>query len=158
MKYLAAFLALFMCSAAFSAGLDDIHLRDHTDLVSQASSSIQNQQYQKALIYMESAVSLAPNIAENHFLYCMLKERTGKPESKTKPCYKKVVMMLSQDKFTSCEKNINCIIADLMAEGPKAEARKHKFLEKPATSTEAEVARYLLNDFDRTKFLQSILP
>jgi len=107
---------------------------------------------------MSSAISIAPNIAEDYFLYCMLKERTGEGSTEIKACYEKVVTLISQDKPGSCKENINCIIADLMAEGPQAKARKREFLAQPVKSTEAEIGHYLLDGFNRKSFLRSILP
>lgn len=78
---------------------------------------------------MEAALELAPLNTEYRFLYCLLKERTGEPSHEAKACYAEV-----------------------------AEARKEQFLSLPATEPESDKRRHVLEGFDRTRYLRTILP
>ena len=129
-----------------------------SDLVSQANIRIQNQQYQQAFADMKTATELAPDKPEYLFLYCMLKERVGEPLSVAHACYADVVEQVSEDGDTACASNINCVVADLMAEGTLAEQRKAFFLDLPASEAESEMRHFLLDDFDRKEYLHTILP
>lgn len=123
---------------------------------SDANAHIRNQQYHQALTDIEAALTLAPHHAKNRFLYCMLKERVGEPLPQA--CYAQVVEELSQNSDTPCEANLNCVVADLMAEGEHALERKEQFLNLPASEVETEVWHYLLDDFERDRYLHMILP
>lgn len=73
-------------------------------------------------------------------------------------CYADVVEQLSQDGANACGSNMNCVVADLMADGANAEQRKALFLGLPASETESEMRHFLLDDFDRKQYLHTILP
>jgi hypothetical protein len=53
---------------------------------------------------------------------------------------------------------MNCVVADLMAEGAQAETRKEHFLNLSASEVESEMRHYLLDDFARDEYLRTILP
>ena len=143
--------------AALSGGFPD-KAEQVSALVSQANNHIQSQQYQRALNDIESALSLAPEHAENRFLYCMLKERVGERLALTQACYAQVVEKLSKNSEMPCQANINCVVADLMAGGDKAQELKSAFLSLPASEVESEMRHYLLDDFERERYLRMILP
>lgn len=124
-------------------------------LASQASQHIQNQRYQEALTDIDAALTLVPNHTEYRFLQCMLQERAGYL-SAAKSCYTKVVEQLSENK--PCKIDINCVVADLMAEGPEAEVRRQRFLALPATTAESEMHHFVIDEFNREKYLETILP
>ena len=126
--------------------------------VSEANTHIQSQQFQQALADIEAALTLAPGNSEYRFLRCLLKERLGEPLSLAKTCYTQVVDQLSQGGDNLCETNINCVAADLMAEGSQAERRKQRFLALPASAVESEMRHYVLDGFDRDEYLNTILP
>jgi len=126
--------------------------------VSNATSYIEEQDYHAALSDMEAAVTLAPQNTEYRFLYCLLKERTGEPRHEAKACYAEVAANLSNNPSVPCEKNMNCVIAELMAESELAERRKHQFLTLPTAEAESEMRRHVLEGFDRKKYLRTILP
>lgn len=126
--------------------------------ISNATSRIQQQDYLAALLDMEAAVALAPQSTEYRFLYCLLKERTGEPRHEARACYAEVTESLSNDSSLPCEQNMNCVIAELMAESELAETRKHEFLSLPASEPESEMRRHVLEGFDRTAYLRTILP
>ncbi|CAD5106672.1 hypothetical protein PSEWESI4_00939 [Pseudomonas carbonaria] len=107
---------------------------------------------------MDAALSLAPHSSEYRFLRCMLKERLGEPLPLAKDCYAQVVNQLAHEDEAKCEADMNCVIADLMAEGPRAHERQQKFLALPASPAESEVRHYVLDKFDRDKYLKTILP
>lgn len=125
-------------------------------LASQASQHIQNQRYQEALTDIDAVLALVPNHTEYRFLQCMLQERAGEDPSAAKSCYTKVVEQLSENK--PCETDINCVVADLMAEGPEAEVRRQRFLALPATTAESEIHHFVIDEFNREKYLETILP
>lgn len=116
------------------------------------------QDYLGALSDMETAVTLAPQNTEYRFLYCLLKKRTGEPRHEAKACYAEVATSLSDNASVPCDENMNCVIAELMAESELAETRKHQFLSLPAAEAESEMRRNVLEDFDRTAYLNTILP
>ena len=126
--------------------------------VSNATSRIQEQDYLAALSDMEAAAALAPQNMEYRFLYCLLKERTGEPRAEAKACYAEVAERLLNNPGLPCEKNMNCVIAELMAESELAEKRKHQFLSLPTSEPESEMRRHVLEGFDRTTYLKAILP
>lgn len=126
--------------------------------VSNATSYIQEQDYHAALSDMEAALALAPQNTEYRFLYCLLKERTNEPRHEAKACYAEVAESLSNNPSLPCETNMNCVIAELMAESELAETRKHQFLSLPAAKAESEMRRHVLDEFDRTAYLRTILP
>ncbi|MBF8768104.1 hypothetical protein IR009_23200 [Pseudomonas putida] len=160
MKYIITLLFLAMLSTACTAERDDAQQSSprHTDLISKATSHIQRQQYQQALSDVDAALSLAPHNSEYRFLHCLLKERLGQPLSLAKDCYAQLVEQFSRGGDAQCDKNMNCVIADLMAEGPQAEARRQRFLALPASAAESEVRHYVLDGFDRDQYLNTILP
>ena len=119
---------------------------------------IRNQEYPEALSEIESASSLAPEESKFLFLKCMLKERIGQPRHEATACYAHVVEQLSQDRDTACASNMNCVVADLVADGADAEQRKTYFLGLPASEAESEMRHFLLDDFDRKEYLHTILP
>jgi len=127
-------------------------------LIARANVHIRNQEYQQALSDIESASSLAPENSEYLLLKCMLKERVGQPRHEAKACFADVVEQLSQDGTTACASNMNCVVADLMADGVDAEQRKTFFLGLPASEAESETRHFLLDDFDRKQYLYTILP
>mgnify|MGYP006402136853 FL=1 len=133
-------------------------VREASELMSQVNVHIQNQQYLQALTDAEAALALAPDHAENRFLYCMLRERADESFSRSKDCYAQVVKLLSPNGDTPCEANLNCVVADLMAEGDHASERKEHFLSLPASEVESEVHHFLLDDFERGRYLRTILP
>ena len=51
-----------------------------------------------------------------------------------------------------------CGIAELMAESDLAEIHMQQFLSLPAAEPESEMRRYMLEGFDRTAYLRTILP
>jgi len=126
--------------------------------VSNASSHIKQQEYLAALSDMETALALSPQNNEYRFLYCLLQERTGEPRQEAKTCYAQVAESLSSDPSVPCETDMNCVIAELMAESELAEVRKHQFLSLPAAEPESEMRRHVLGEFDRTAYLRTILP
>src|SRR5690554_7624348 len=86
-----------------------------------ATIHIEEQDYHSALSDMEAALIHAPQNTEYQLLYCMLKERTGKPSNEAKACYAEVAENLSSAPGLPCENNMNCVIAELMAESDLAE-------------------------------------
>ena len=88
----------------------------------------------------------------------MLRERADESFSRSKDCYAQVVKLLSPNGDTPCEANLNCVVADLMAEGDHASERKEHFLSLPASEVESEVHHFLLDDFERGRYLRTILP
>lgn len=132
--------------------------RQASELMSQVNGHIQSRQYQQALTDAEAALAIVPDQAENRFLYCMLQERVNDSMSGGKDCYAKVVEELSQNSDSPCEANLNCVVADLMAEGDHSLKRKEHFLSLPASDAESEVHHYLLDDFERDRYLHMILP
>ena len=123
-----------------------------------ATAHIEEQDYHSALSDMEAALIHAPQNTEYQLLYCMLKERTGKPSNEAKACYAEVAENLSSDPGLPCENNMNCVIAELMAESDLAETHMQQLLSLPAAEPESEMRRYVLEGFDRTAYLRTILP
>lgn len=162
MKALLPFLLIsFLCIGCSQESPSDNPTQDASQAalrVSNATSYIQEQDYHAALSDMEAALALAPQNTEYRFLYCLLKERTGEPLHEAKACYAEVSESLSNNPSLPCETNMNCVIAELMAERELAETRKHQFLSLPAAEAESEMRRYVLDEFDRTAYLRTILP
>lgn len=125
---------------------------------SEASAHVQEREYQSALTAMKEALILTPENAEFQLLHCMLRERNGEAAPAARDCYESVVSLLSQDASQPCEQNMNCVVAGLMAGSDDAEARKEHFLALPVSEPEAEIRRYVLGDFDRQVYLNTILP
>lgn len=162
MKALLPFLLIsFLCLGCSQESPSDNPPPDSSKAslkVSNATSRIQEQDYLAALSDMETAVTLAPQNTEYRFLYCLLKERTGEPRHEAKACYAEVAASLSDNASVPCDENMNCVIAELMAESELAETRKHQFLSLPAAEAESEMRRHVLEGFDRTAYLNTILP
>ncbi len=162
MKALVPFLlSSFLCIGCSRENPSDNPAPDSSQAslkVSNATSRIQQQDYLAALSDMEAAVALAPQNTEHRFLYCLLKERTGEPRAEAKACYAEVAERLLNNPGLPCEKNMNCVIAELMAESELAEKRKHQFLSLPTSEPESEMRRHVLEGFDRTTYLKAILP
>lgn len=126
--------------------------------VANANDHIQKREYRAALSPLESALSLSPDNSEYQFLYCLLLERSGEADPAVKTCYMEVINQLSRGSTQACEQDMNCVVAALMAESEKAEALKQHFLALPAPEVEAEMRKHILNEFDRQKYLSTILP
>jgi len=131
---------------------------DSIEKLSEASEYIQEKNYEQALKIMDNYIYYDQRNPEAHFLYCLLKERTEKPYHQVMGCYREVIKKISSMEGKDCSENINCIISKLMAEDPKAHEMKSNFLENNAKSAENEVNHFLLKDFNRKSFLNSILP
>lgn len=125
-------------------------------LISLASNHIHERQYQEALTDINAALALTPEHAEYRFLHCLVEERLGEPLPLAKACYAEIVSQLSND--GECKESMNCVIADLMANGVHAESRKKQFLSLPASDEELEVRHHVLDGFDRDEYLNTILP
>lgn len=147
-------------SERFSDQIDDSSdaARQAALLASKASDHIQGRQYRKALADIHAALAFAPEHTEYRFLYCLLNERVGEPRDIVRACYAKVVEQLSQGDDELCEADMNCVVADLMAEGAGAELRRQRLLAMPVTDAESEMRHYLLEIFDRDIYLNQILP
>jgi len=158
---IALFLTSFLCLGCNQESSSDNSPQNASgavQLVTSATSYIHKQDYHAALSDMEAAVKLAPQNTEYRFLYCMLKERTGEPSDEAKACYAEVAESLLSDPDLPCEKNMNCVIAELMAESELAETHMQQFLSLPAAEPESEMRRYVLEGFDRNAYLRTILP
>ena len=153
-------LICFFCASCSQEGEGQHASRASEALAktSQANAHLQEREYQSALAAMKDALALTPENAEFQLLYCMLRERTGEAAPAVKDCYESVVSLLSQDASQPCEQNMNCVVAGLMAGNDDAEARKEHFLALPASDPEAEIRRYVLGDFDRQVYLNTVLP
>ncbi len=153
-------LLCFLSASCSQEGTDKHASRESQALLKafQASTHLQEREYQAALAAMEEALALTPENAEFRLLHCMLLERTGEAAPVTRVCYESVVSRLSQDPGQPCEQNINCVVAALMAGSDDADARKEHFLALPAPDAEAEIRRHVLGDFDRQEYLNTILP
>lgn len=162
MKALVPFLLIcFLCIGCSQESLSDNPAPESSQAslkVSNATRRIQQQDYLAALSDMEAAVALAPQNTEYRFLYCLLKERTGEPRTEAKACYAEVAESLSNDPRLPCEKNMNCVIAELMAESELAEALKQQFLSLPTSEPESEMQRHVLEGFNRASYLRTLLP
>lgn len=162
MKALPTLLLIsFLCLGCNQESPSGSSLQDSSPaapIVDNATSHIQKRDYHAALSDMEAAVKLAPQNTEYQFLYCMLKERTGEPSNEAKACYAEVVENLASDPGLPCENNMNCVIAELMAESDLAETHMQQFLSLPAAEPESEIRRYVLEGFDRNAYLRTILP
>lgn len=151
-------LLVFVSNLAADPGRTSTTTQLAAAFIARADLHIRNQEYQQALSEIESASSLTPEESKFLFLKCMLKERIGQPRHEATACYADVVEQLSQDRDTACASNMNCIVADLMADGADAERRKVFFLGLPASETESETRHFLLDDFERKEYLHTILP
>lgn len=129
-----------------------------SNVVAEVQSYIQRQDYSQALVKLEATSALRSGDMDYQFLYCMLKERVDEPMSQAKACFANVVNELSKNSAPPCEANLNCVVADLMAEGDNSLKRKEHFLSLPASDAESEVHHYLLDDFERDRYLHMILP
>lgn len=156
-----AILAFIVFCMGCAVEKDDVSASEiaHADLLaSRANEYIQKQQYGKALADINGALALAPTHTEYHFLYCLLKERVGEPAALVKACYAEVVAKLSQGDEELCSADMNCVVADLMAEGENAELRRQRLLAMPITNAESEISHYVLETFDREVYLKNLLP
>lgn len=127
-----------------------------SERLAQVDSYITQRQYAQASSKLDSAIEYLPEHMEYRFLQCLLKERAGGLTPQASQCYSTLVDMYSSQK--PCEIDVNCVIADLMAQGEQATSRKEQFLDQSHSSLENEVYRYLLESFDRQHYLNSVLP
>lgn len=128
-----------------------------TELASRASAHIQQRQYSEALAEIDAALAQVPDHAQYRFLQCLLRERLGQAETIARDCYARVAAQLARTE-AQCEADLNCVVADLMAQGPDAEARRQRLLALPAPTAELEARRFLLEGFSREGYLRTILP
>lgn len=138
--------------------LNDLLRQDperHATLVLRANLHTQRRQYELALADISATAKLLPDEPQYRLLACLLAERRGQAG---RTCYDQVVALWGRDGSSPCEMDLNCVIADLMAESPHARQRRDQFLALPATETEAQLRHFILDDFDRQRYLKSILP
>ncbi|MCF8098972.1 MAG: hypothetical protein K9K65_14115 [Desulfarculaceae bacterium] len=93
---------------------------------------------------------------EPSLLKCMLQERLGFPRPQCSACYREVVTWHRKAGETD---TVEYVYAVLMAETPNCEQIKNKFLAglEPGSGI-AKMWNELLRDFDRKKYLHTILP
>lgn len=164
MKYLAALLLLLVLAGTLYAvwqPTEDTPVvaqsPQHTELASRASAHIQQRQYPEALAEIDAALAQVPDHAQYRFLQCLLGERLGQDEAIARDCYARVVAQLARTE-AQCEADLNCVVADLMAQGPNAEARRQRLLALPTPTAELEARHFLLEGFSREGYLRTILP
>lgn len=127
----------------------------HTALALRANLHIQMRQYTHALIDISAAARLLPTNTQYGLLACFLAQRQGQA---AQPCYGRVVALWDRQGESTCEIDLNCVIADLMADGPRAGQRRDRLLALPAAEAETQARHFILDDFNRERYLKSILP
>ena len=109
-----------------------------------------------ALSDMEAALIHAPRNTEYRFLYCLLRERTGSRTLKRRRAIGSG-RKLSSDRLALREQyELRHSRTD--GESDLAETHMQQFLSLPAAEPESEMRRYVLEGFDRTAYLRTILP
>lgn len=124
-------------------------------LAQQASEHASRRDYAGALSKLEAAIAIRGDVPEYLMMRCMLRERvSNRPRL---DCYANVVRAYGKG-GASCESNLNCVVAAVMASLPEAQEYRHRYLEAPKSATDQELTETALKGFTRDAYLHSILP
>jgi tetratricopeptide (TPR) repeat protein len=122
-----------------------------------ASLHAEQKQYEQALADLNVISSLPKSRYDPGIMPCLLQERLGRL-TEARACYVKRIEQLAQGNEAKCDANLECVLADLMAEGPDAEARRQRILAISKSPEEMKWNHFLLDGFNRDEYLKAILP
>lgn len=122
-------------------------------LLSRAELRIRQRDYAGALVDNDAALEVRRQSPTLLMMHCMLRERLG--DASPVACYRNVIGLFRQP---SCQEDLNCVIATSMAEVPAAQAYRDQYLAVDRPAAERAIAEALLCNFDRERYLRSVLP